>query len=171
MAAVVLVSLDLCGLRWLVKEGWVFRGQEPMVGALISPLMLNVQAVVGLELILDLRRRGACGAFRLGFLVFGFGAVLLFTIAAAIFRESLLDPLLELLLARIELALDSLDGIMSYEMEIAVVVVLFSLLFLLPQIVVALAGGYLNRCFGGFVIVRRLERAGSVESALTGKPM
>ena len=137
MAIVVLVSLDLCHLRWLLQEPWVWSGREPFITALTLPPMLNVLSMVGIMLFRDLRRKGESRAFSTGFFVCGIGGTLLVTALTALYVESSLEGLGLWFEAVIG---SSLNGKLAYENQNAIVAILLSLLLMLPQLIVALSG-------------------------------
>jgi hypothetical protein len=157
MGVVLMIALDLGFTRWALTAANEY-GTLALVALPMSAPMLNVLTIVGVMMIRDLLRRGECGPFLSGFFVSGVGALSLVTTALMVFPEPILTPVQGVMETVIEFLNKSISG----EMIWVLVMMVASLVFALPQLLVAIIGGLLNRRFGGFMIVT-VRRHGQLE--------
>jgi hypothetical protein len=100
-------------------------------------------------MIRDLIRRGECGPFVSGFLIFGTIGFFVVTIFVVGLPSTLLDPLVPILGQIIE----STKGSLSVATAVLLWLIVAALILSLPQLLFALIGGEINRRLSGFKIV------------------
>jgi hypothetical protein len=149
MLLVLMIALDLGFIPWAIDATNLYRSTLPAALAMSAPPMLNILVVVCVVMIRQLVRRGECGPFLSGFLVSGVGAVVLVTTIVGTF----LEPISDAFWPTIAAVQRSLGGTISDTTTIGLMILIFSLVVCIPQVLVALISGLLNRRFGGFKIV------------------
>jgi hypothetical protein len=137
MVVVAIAALNFGAIRAMMAPGWDRAGGWLTVGALPMANAL----VVGL---LIARRRPRSRPFLLGFAVFGGTALALYVALVIGFEQDVLIPYLNLFMNPLENALGGWNGPIIF---VPIVYSVAVLVLTLPQVALALLGGFLSRRF------------------------
>jgi hypothetical protein len=159
MTIIVIVALDLAAIRALdgtstVIGGLIVFGSMPMASILVLGLPSLVRALVG---------RGQIRPFLIGFEAVGWTVLLIYTGSAILFPDSVAEHLSKAIqLLPIDFNTPFWQGWQGIIGEMLIVMI--------PQLVIALIGGWLNQRFKIRIIIERRRTTGHETMGVSGGP-